>query len=92
MAPRETANNAYAKFGVINKEHYAMVFSGVVNFEPTRLGYLNPQLLKLVPPALYMLPYISQFSSGAENLLVLTRPLRQKTSERVTFGQNKMWW
>ena len=61
-----------------------------ISNQPT--GYLNPQLLKLVPPALYMLPYISQFSSGAENLLVLTRPLRQKTSERVTFGQNKMWW
>ena len=56
------------------------------------LGYLNPQLLTLVPQALYMLPNISQFSSGAENLLVLTRPLRQKTSERVRFGQNKMWW
>ena len=24
MAPRETKNNAYAKFGVTNKEHYGM--------------------------------------------------------------------
>ena len=24
MAPRETENNAYAKFGVTNKEHYGM--------------------------------------------------------------------
>ena len=35
MAPRETENNAYAQFGVTNKEHYVMVFSRVVNFEPT---------------------------------------------------------
>ena len=35
MAPRETEGNAYAKFGVTNKEHYqwyVMVFSGVVNY------------------------------------------------------------
>ena len=25
MAPRETENNAYAKFGVTNKEHFKMV-------------------------------------------------------------------
>ena len=25
MAPRETENNAYAKFGVTNKEHYGML-------------------------------------------------------------------
>ena len=33
MAPRETENNAYAKFGVTNIEHdgCVMVFSGVVN-------------------------------------------------------------
>ena len=33
MAQRETENNAYAKFGVTNKEHYwyVMVFSEVVN-------------------------------------------------------------
>ena len=24
MAPRETENNAYAKFGVTNKEHYGL--------------------------------------------------------------------
>ena len=24
MAPRETENNTYAKFGVTNKEHYGM--------------------------------------------------------------------
>ena len=24
MAPRETENNAFAKFGVTNKEHYGM--------------------------------------------------------------------
>ncbi|CAH3013602.1 unnamed protein product [Porites evermanni] len=32
MAPRETENNAYAKFGVTNKEHYGMLwyFSGAV--------------------------------------------------------------
>ena len=35
MAPRETENNAYAKFGMTNKEHYVMVFSRVDNFEPT---------------------------------------------------------
>ena len=35
MAPRETESNAYAQFGVTNKEHYVMVFSRVVNFEPT---------------------------------------------------------
>ena len=33
MAPRETEKNAYAKFGVTNKEHYGiMAFSGVVNY------------------------------------------------------------
>ena len=26
MAPRETENNAYAKFGVTNKEHYEMLW------------------------------------------------------------------
>ena len=26
MAPRETENNAYAKFGVTNKEHYCMLW------------------------------------------------------------------
>ena len=26
MAPRETKNNAYAKFGVTNKEHYGMLW------------------------------------------------------------------
>ena len=26
MAPRETENNAYAKFGVKNKEHYGMLW------------------------------------------------------------------
>ena len=26
MAPREIENNAYAKFGVINKEHYGMLW------------------------------------------------------------------
>ena len=26
MAPRETENNAYAKFGVTNKEHYGYGF------------------------------------------------------------------
>ena len=26
MAPRETENNAYAKFGVTNKEHYGMLW------------------------------------------------------------------
>ena len=26
MAPRETENNAYAKFGVTNKEHYSMLW------------------------------------------------------------------
>ena len=31
MAPRETENNAYANFGVTNKEHYGMLFSGMVN-------------------------------------------------------------
>ena len=34
MAPRETENNAFAKFGVTNKQRalwYVMVFSGVVN-------------------------------------------------------------
>ena len=37
MAPRETENNAYAKFGVTNKEHYGMLwyFFGVVNYEAT---------------------------------------------------------
>ena len=33
MAPRETENNAYAKFGVTKKRAlwYVVVFSGVVN-------------------------------------------------------------
>ena len=26
MTPRETENNAYAKFGVSNKEHYGMLW------------------------------------------------------------------
>ena len=26
MAPRKTENNAYAKFGVTNKEHYGMLW------------------------------------------------------------------
>ena len=26
MAPRETENNAYAKFGVTSKEHYGMLW------------------------------------------------------------------
>ena len=26
MAPRETENNAYAKFGVTNREHYGMLW------------------------------------------------------------------
>ena len=26
MAPRETENNAYANFGVTNKEHYGMLW------------------------------------------------------------------
>ena len=26
MAPRKTENNAYAKFGVTNKEHYGMLY------------------------------------------------------------------
>ena len=26
MAPRETEDNAYAKFGVANKEHYGMLW------------------------------------------------------------------
>ena len=26
MTPRETKNNAYAKFGVTNKEHYGMLW------------------------------------------------------------------
>ena len=26
MAPRETENNAYAKFGLTNKEHYGMLW------------------------------------------------------------------
>ena len=26
MAPRETENNAYAKFGVTNKEYYGMLW------------------------------------------------------------------
>ena len=26
MAPRETENNVYAKFGVTNKEHYGMLW------------------------------------------------------------------
>ena len=26
VAPRETENNAYAKFGVTNKEHYGMLW------------------------------------------------------------------
>ena len=26
MAPRETENNAYAKFGVTNKEHYGVLW------------------------------------------------------------------
>ena len=26
MAPRETEHNAYAKFGVTNKEHYGMLW------------------------------------------------------------------
>ena len=26
MAPRETEDNAYAKFGVTNKEHYGMLW------------------------------------------------------------------
>ena len=26
MAPRETENNAYAKFGVTNKEHYGLLW------------------------------------------------------------------
>ena len=26
MAPRETENNTYAKFGVTNKEHYGMLW------------------------------------------------------------------
>ena len=26
MAPRETENNAYAKFGVTKKEHYGMLW------------------------------------------------------------------
>ena len=26
MAPRETENNAYAKIGVTNKEHYSMLW------------------------------------------------------------------
>ena len=26
MAPRENENNAYAKFGVTNKEHYGMLW------------------------------------------------------------------
>ena len=26
MAPRETENNAYAKFGVTNEEHYGMLW------------------------------------------------------------------
>ena len=31
MAPRETENNAYAKFGVTNKEHYGIFWSGQLN-------------------------------------------------------------
>ena len=26
LAPKETENNAYAKFGVTNKEHYGMLW------------------------------------------------------------------
>ena len=49
MAPRETENNAYAKFGVTNKEHYGMLWyflecSVEVRLDVT-LFWLKPLLL-----------------------------------------------
>ena len=42
MAPRETENNAYAQFGVTNKEHLLWYFlEWSISNQP--LGYLNPQ-------------------------------------------------
>ena len=41
MVPRENKNNAYAKFGRINKEYYGIFRSGL-------LGYRQPLTIKRV--------------------------------------------
>ena len=45
MAPRETENNASAKFWDDKQRvlWYVMVFSGVVNFETRKSRYLQPK-------------------------------------------------
>ena len=45
MAPRETENNAYAKFGGDKQRAlwYVMVFSGVVNSGPASLWFIMAQ-------------------------------------------------
>ena len=52
MAPRETENNAYAKFGVTNKEHYGMLWYflewsiGLINLTfSNSLDHLRPKSL-----------------------------------------------
>ena len=42
MAPRETENNAYAKFGVTNKEHYDMLWY-FLEWSITRIMNLSPR-------------------------------------------------
>ena len=51
MAPRETESNAYAKFGVTNKEHFGMLwfFLEWSIGAPSRMKNLHPSYEYLIP-------------------------------------------
>ena len=46
MAPRETENNAYAKFGVTNEEHYGM-FSALEARDSVMYSYMQMLISKI---------------------------------------------
>ena len=56
MAPRETENNAYAKFGVTNKEHYGMLWY-FLEWSINVLAFVNVQNFKTAQTILSYAPW-----------------------------------
>ena len=48
MAPRETENNGYAKFGATNKEHYGMLWYFLEWSIRYLIIYMKKNLLNLI--------------------------------------------
>ena len=84
MAPREAENNAYAKFGVINKEYYGMIWY----FLEWSINWSTVELKKV-----YLVSKIKERELGKHVFqdFLKNNYLQGKKQANLTYNDHQLW-